>query len=101
MRRYEMMVILDNALDEDGVEGMLQRIRDITEQQGGRVVDEANWGLRELAYEVDKRTHAYYAVFDLELSSEGLAELERVLKLNDDVLRIKTVRPEIRVKSVS
>lgn len=101
MRRYETMVILPDSLDEEGVEGVLQRIRDVVEAQEGRLVEEAYWGKRELAYEIDKRTHGYYAVFDLELSSEGLAELERQLKLSDNIVRFKTVRPEIRVKQTS
>lgn len=98
MRRYEMMVIINDALDEEGVQGVLQRIRDIVADQGGTLVDEADWGKRQLAYEIDKRTHGHYAVLDFELSSEGLTELERLLKLSDDVVRFKTVRPEIRVK---
>ena len=101
MRRYELMVILPGSLDEDEVEGVLQRIRDVVDQQDGTVVDEAFWGKREFAYEINKATHGYYAVFDLEMSNEGLTELERQLKLSDNVVRFKTVRPDLRVKQPS
>ncbi|MDX1659641.1 MAG: 30S ribosomal protein S6 [Nitriliruptorales bacterium] len=101
MRRYEMMVILPGSLDDDEVEGVLQRIRDVVDQQEGRLVDEAFWGKREFAYEINKATHGYYAVFDLEMSLDGVTELERQLKLSDNVVRFKTVRPDLRVKQPS
>lgn len=101
MRRYELMVILLGSLDEDEVEGALQRVRDVVAAQEGSVVDEAFWGKRELAYEIDKKTHGYYAVFDLEMTLEGLTEVERQLKLSDNVVRFKTVRPDLRIKQPS
>lgn len=97
MRRYEMMVILHDSLDDEAVQGVLQRIRDLITGQGGALIDEAFWGKRELAYEIAKRHYGWYAVLDFESSTEALNELERQLKLSDNVVRFKTVRPELRV----
>ncbi len=97
MRRYELMVIITDTLDDDGVEATRSRIRDVVSQQGGTIVDEADWGRRPLAYEINKRNHGYYVVLDLEISSDGLNEVERQLKLSDNVVRFKSVRPMLRV----
>lgn len=98
MRRYELMVIIPDTLDEDAAAGVFDRVKQILADQGGRLVDEAWWGRRRFAYEIDHRTHGFYAVLDFEGETETVAEVERLLKINDDVLRFKTVRPEIRVR---
>lgn len=98
MRRYELMVILLDTLEEDAVEGVLQRIRDVVDQQSGRVVDESYWGKRQLTYEIDHRRYGYYAVFDIELGQPGIEELTRQLDLSDDVVRYKALRPDLRVR---
>lgn len=98
MRRYELMVIVSDTLDEEGVEVAWQRVRDLVADQGGRLVDENVWGRRQFTYEIDHRTHGHYAVFDLEIGLEGKAELERQLKLADDVVRFKALRPGLRVR---
>lgn len=97
MRRYELMVMISDLIDEDAFQATLERIRNVLSKQEGTVVDEADWGKRPLAYEINKRTHAYYAVFDVEITREGLDEVERQLKLNDDVVRFKSVRPMLRI----
>lgn len=98
MRQYEMMVILTDTLDEEAAQERFTHIKDVLAQQGGTLRDEAWWGRRRLAYEIAKREHGYYGVLDFEVSSEGLEELERQLKIADEVVRFKTVRPEIRVR---
>jgi len=101
VRRYEMMVIITDTLDEEAAQAVLGRAKDVLASQGGTLLDEAWWGRRKLAYEIDKRDHAYYAVLDFEATSEAVTELERQLKISDNVVRFKTVRPEIRVRSVA
>jgi small subunit ribosomal protein S6 len=97
MRRYETMVILADSLDEPDATAQFDQIKQIVSDQDGNIVDEAWWGLRQLAYEINKRTHGWYGVLDLEIGTEGLAEFERQLKLSDNVVRFKTLRPDVRV----
>lgn len=97
MRRYEMMVIITDTIDDEAVEAVLGRVKDAIAAQSGEIVAEAVWGKRQLAYEIDKRRFGHYVVFDLLMSSEGLTEVERQLKINDNIVRYKTVRPELRV----
>jgi small subunit ribosomal protein S6 len=98
MRHYEMMVILTDALDEDGATALVERIEGIVRDGGGQVNQTDFWGRRPFAYEIDHRQSGYYAVLDLELPPESIAELERQLKINDDVVRYKLIRPEVRVR---
>ena len=99
MRHYETMVILSDLLEEEDATALFDQIKDILGDQGGTVRAESFWGKRALTHEINKRQHGWYGVLDYEATSEAVAELERRLKIHDDVWRLKTVRPEIRVHS--
>jgi small subunit ribosomal protein S6 len=97
MRRYEMMLIVSDTLDEDDALAVFDKAKQVLDDQGGEVVDENWWGKRKFAYEIDKRTHGFYGVLDINAEYDAVVELERQLKLRDEVVRFKTIRPEIRV----
>lgn len=99
MRHYETMVILSDLLEEDDAVALFDEIKQILADQDGQVRAESFWGKRKMTHEINKRDHAWYAVLDYSASAEAVAELERRLKIHDDVWRMKTVRPEIRVHS--
>lgn len=98
MRRYELMVIVTDTLDDDGAEAALQRIRDLIDSTDGRRLDESFWGKRELTFEINHRRYGYYAIFDFEVELTGMKEIERRLVLDDDIVRYKTIRPDLRVR---
>lgn len=97
MRRYEMMLIVSDTLEEDDALAVFDRAKEVLDAEGGELIDEAWWGKRRFAYEIDKRTHGFYGVLDMSASHEAIVELERQLRLRDEVVRFKTTRPEIRV----
>ncbi len=99
MRRYEMMVLITDRLDEESATAAFEKAKKVLGDQGGNLLEEAWWGKRKLAYEIEKRDHGFYGVLDFEATSEAVGELERQLKISDDVTRFKTVRPEIRVRT--
>lgn len=101
MRRYEMMVIVTDLLDEEAATAAFDRAKSILAAQGGTVLDEAFWGRRKFAYEINKRDFGYYGVLDFEATEEAVTELERQLTISDDFVRFKTVRPSIRVRKVA
>lgn len=101
MRHYEMMVILRDTLDDEGAEALVERIQAIVADNGGTVNQTDFWGRRPFAYEIDHRSSGYYVVFDLELDPGVRDEIERQLRINDDVVRFKTIRPEVRVRKPS
>ncbi len=101
MRHYEMMVILRDTLDDEGAEALVERLQGIVADNGGTVNQIDFWGRRPFAYEIDHRSSGYYVVLDLELDPQARDETERQLRINDDVVRFKTIRPETRVRKPS
>jgi small subunit ribosomal protein S6 len=99
MRRYETMVIIRDTLEDEAAKAAFDRIASTLADQGAEIVDQAWWGRRKLAYEIDKRDHGFYGVLDYRATSEAVTEAERLMKISDDVVRFKTVRPEIRVRT--
>ena len=99
MRRYELMVLITDTIEEEDAQAVFTKAKDVLAAQNGQLLDEAWWGRRKLAYEVNKRDHGFYGVLDFHAEADAVAEGERQLKISDDVVRFKTVRPEIRVRS--
>ena len=99
MRRYEVMIIIPDTLEEDAAKDVFEWAKDVLANEGGQLLDEAWWGRRKLAYEINKRDYGFYGVLDFQAGTDAVTELERQLKISDNVVRFKTVRPEIRVRS--
>lgn len=101
MRTYELMLIVHGDVDEQTVQGVVERFTKLITDQGGSVARVDHWGKRQFAYEIDHMTEGYYAVVDFQAGSEALAELDRQLRLTDEVVRHKIVRPEPRVREIA
>ncbi len=94
MRRYEMMIILDPALEERTVAPSLDQFLKVVTASGGTVSKVDVWGRRRLAYEIDKKSEGIYTVIDLVAEPDTVKELDRQLNLNEAVLRTKILRPD-------
>lgn len=99
MRRYEILILITDRVDDEAASERFTWAKDLLVSQGATVLDDAWWGKRKLAYEIDHRDHGFYGVIDFMASAEAVTELERQLKIVDDVVRFKTVRPEVRVRT--
>ncbi|MBA2282196.1 MAG: 30S ribosomal protein S6 [Acidimicrobiia bacterium] len=91
MRAYELMVIMEGALDENDVENTVRRVQEQVKAKGGDVRRTDRWGKRRFAYEIEKKTDGYYVVIEF-VGGEGLADLERQFRLADDIVRHKIIR---------
>lgn len=87
MRKYELMVIVNPDIGSDAINAKLEEIRKMVASQKGEVFFEDLWGLRDLAYRIKKKDRGYYAVFDLNMESSGLKEINTTLKIDNDILR--------------
>jgi len=94
MRRYEMMIILDPALEENTIQPSLDQFLTVVRDGGGSVDKVDVWGRRRLAYDIDKKSEGIYAVIDMNAEPDTVRELDRQLGLNEAVLRTKVLRPE-------
>jgi small subunit ribosomal protein S6 len=93
MRDYEAMLIIDPALENDATEAVIERFSQLIENNGGKVDKVDRWGKRKLAFEIDKRTDGYYAILTFKGENETVAELDRVLKIAEEIIRHMIVRP--------
>ena len=94
LRHYEVMVILDPSLEERTVAPALDSFLSVVRTEGGSVEKVDVWGRRRLAFEMNKKNEGIYAVLDLRATPGAVAELDRQLKLSEQVMRTKVLRPE-------
>lgn len=94
VRQYEIMIILDPSQDERTVTPSLDKYLDTVRKDNGKVVKVDVWGKRRLAYPINKHEEGIYAVVDLECESASVLEVDRLLNLNDSVLRTKVLRAD-------
>lgn len=87
MNEYEIMLLLDPELAEERGNELIQRIRDSVEGAQGTWDGHEPWGRRRLAFEIGHKTEAVYHLFLFTASAETLAEIVRVLKITDGVMR--------------
>lgn len=92
MRPYEVMIILDAALEDDVIQGTVHRAAKLLTDRGATVNSTDRWGKRRFAYELDHRWEGYYVLLDVSGEPPALAELERMLTLADEVVRHKVIR---------
>ncbi|MCL4078140.1 30S ribosomal protein S6 [Coriobacteriia bacterium Es71-Z0120] len=92
MKAYEVMLIINPSLDDDGREALLSKVRGVITAAGGVVDSEDAWGKRKLAYEIAGLSEADYHVLMFHADAATVAELDRVLKITDPVVRFKIIR---------
>ncbi len=97
MHRYETLFILHPDLPEAQVRETLDRVRRLIEGMQGEVADLQDWGMRELAYPIEKQARGIYVLAQYSARPDVVKELERSMKLSDEFLRFVSVRmPEKR-----
>ena len=94
MRLYEVVYIFDAAMDEAAVNEKLERYHALVTGVEGEVTAMDHWGIRQLAYPVDKKKTGYYVVAQINGEPNALPEFERALKLDEAILRYLVVLNE-------
>jgi small subunit ribosomal protein S6 len=93
MRAYELMIIIDGDLDENVARQWMKRVTEGVKAQGGSVTGQPDWwGKRAFAYEINHKQQGFYCVFDVVAPGGALDEVERTLRLADDIVRHKLIR---------
>lgn len=92
MNRYETVCIVRPDVAEDVIKGIIQKATSSLEGTGATVTKVDEWGRRRLAYPIQKKSEGYYFVLDYTSAPASSKEVERILGLNEDVLRQQTVR---------
>ncbi|MCH1516178.1 MAG: 30S ribosomal protein S6 [Alphaproteobacteria bacterium] len=94
MRLYESVIIARQDVSTTQVETLIDEFSAIIEKAGGSIHKKEFWGLRGLAYRIKKNRKGHYVMLNIETDSETLNEFERIMGLNEDVLRFMTIAIE-------
>src|SRR5205085_9867957 len=86
------MFIVDTSATDDDISRLNEHLQQIIKDQGGTITKSENMGRRQLAYPIGRKTDGFYVLFEVEGSGREIAELERRMRVNDQVLRYITVR---------
>jgi len=87
MPKYELVYIARPDLSAEAVDGLTDSFKKLLEQNGGKVVSREYWGLRNLAYKINKNSKGHYVLLNLDSPYPAVAELERIMKFNEYILR--------------
>src|SRR5665213_998506 len=92
MPLYENVFIARQDISGAQVDALADTFTQLITEQGGDVKKRENWGLRNLAYRINKNRKGHYVLFNIEAPGSAIAELERTMRINEDVLRYLTIR---------
>ena len=91
MHKYESVVIINPSVEEQGIKALIAKFTDLINSKG-KVNEVDELGKKKLAYEIKKNAEGYYIVFNFEAKPELIAELERVYRITDEVIKFIVVR---------
>ena len=92
MALYEHLLIARQDISAQQVDALATHLKTIVEGQGGKIEKQEYWGLRGLAYRIKKNRKGHYVLLNINAPAVAVIELERQLKINEDVLRYITVK---------
>lgn len=89
---YESIIILKPSLTDEEVDGVLKKITEVIETQGGEFVSMDNWGKKKLAYEVQKERRGIYVAIHYKATGSSIIELERTYRFSELIIKFINVR---------
>lgn len=98
MRIYEELFIVKHDAPEEEIDAFVAQLEGAIAAGGGKLEKVDKWGVRKLAYKVDKRAEGYYVLLVFNATAEGVKEVERRLRVSDLVLKWLTVRMDEKLK---
>ncbi len=94
MNQYEVMYVIDAALEDSARIELIDRFSDLVKKNGGEIDRVDEWGKRRLAYAINYKTEGYYVLMYIKAPSELPKELERNFQISDKILRSLVIRYE-------
>ena len=100
MNKYELIYVIDTAMEETARNELIARFNGMIEENGGKVEKVEEWGKRRLAYTINYKTEGYYVLVNFTANAELPREIERVMQINESILRYLTVKVEEKRSNV-
>jgi len=92
MALYEHIYLARQDVSQQQVEELTAQLAEVLGQGGGKITKNEYWGLKGLSYRIRKNRKAHYTLLNIEAPATAVAEMERQMRINEDILRFMTVR---------
>ena len=92
MPLYEHVMIARQDLSNAQAESLVEHFGAVLADNGGNVVDSEYWGVKTMAYKINKNRKGHYAFLKTDASASAVQEMERLMRLHDDVMRVLTIK---------
>ena len=92
MNQYETVFILTPVLSDDQMKEAVNKFKGVLEGIGAEIINEENWGLKKLAYPIEKKSTGFYVLIEFKAEPEGIKTLETAYRRDEKVLRFLTVK---------
>lgn len=87
MNKYQLLYIIDNGIGEEEKQTIIDKFSSLVESLGGTVEAIDKWGVRKYAYPIDYKKEGYYVLMKFTSNAEAPAEIDRQMRINDQVVR--------------
>ena len=94
MNKYELIYIIDTTVEEAARKELIEKFNGIIAANGGEVVKVEEWGKRRMAYAIDDMPEGYYTLVEFDAKPDFPAELDRIYKITDGIIRSIIVAKE-------
>ncbi|WP_342268877.1 30S ribosomal protein S6 [Spiroplasma endosymbiont of Aspidapion aeneum] len=92
MRKYEIMIILDK--DTKNTKDIINKLESPLTLNGGKIIESADWGLRDFSYVINHKKQGYYYIYIVETNPENILEFERISRIDKNVVRNMVINTE-------
>jgi small subunit ribosomal protein S6 len=98
---YENVFIARQDISATQAEALTEQFANLIAEQGGKVTKKEQWGLRNIAYRINKNRKGHYVLMNIEATGPAISEMERQMRINEDILRYLTVRVDVLEEGLS
>ncbi|WP_264213752.1 30S ribosomal protein S6 [Leisingera thetidis] len=92
MPLYEHVMIARQDLSNSQAEGLIEHFGAVLSDNGGKLVDQEYWGVKTMAYKINKNRKGHYSFLKTDAPASAVQEMERLMRLHDDVMRVLTIK---------
>ena len=92
MSFYEHVFIARQDLSSAQAEGLIEHFGTVLADNGGKLVEHEYWGVKTMAYRINKNRKGHYAFLKIDAPAAAVQEMERLMRLHDDVMRVMTIK---------
>jgi small subunit ribosomal protein S6 len=101
MPLYEHVMIARQDLSNAQAEGLIEHFSTVLADNGGKVVEHEYWGVKTMAYKINKNRKGHYALLKSDAPASAVQEMERLMRLHDDVMRVLTIKVDVHADGPS